>query len=304
MAAPDLTDLPELTISFLARDTASEYCTEFVSLLHPKFTAPHPRHPQFGAYELGASILPLPATYGEYWDAVGYYTRRKVRKAQKLGYAFSQIDRDACIDDLYEINTSMDSRQGMPMKEPYRNRPEPFGPLPDYPCGKHRLATYGVLREGRLLAYTWVYQVGEMCLFSSILGHGEHLGDGIMFMLIAGALEDLIPSAGTKYAMYNMHYSGTDGLRFFKEQMGFAPYIVHWKRGDETASLGARWRAFKLERAHDAMRKELIRANEAAAAARRPAPKRAPSGRTRAARVARFVRHPRAAARALKRRPS
>jgi hypothetical protein len=31
--------------------------------------------------------------------------------------------------------------------------------------------------------------------------------------------------------MYNMHQSGTEGLRFFKEQMGFASHWVNWQLG-------------------------------------------------------------------------
>lgn len=81
--------------------------------------------------------------------------------------------------------------------------------------------TFGVLKDGPLVAYTWIHQVGKMCLFSTILGHGEHLNDGVMFLLVARSLERPADKAGTRYAMYNMHYSGTDGLRFFKDRLGF-----------------------------------------------------------------------------------
>ena len=100
-------------------------------------------------------------------------------------------------------------------------------------CPRHQIRTYGVLHDGHLVAYTWLYQVGEMCLFSTILGHGDHLNAGVMYLLIAETLKDVIDVAGAKYAMYNMHISGTEGLRFFKEQIGFAPYWVEWVRADE-----------------------------------------------------------------------
>jgi hypothetical protein len=54
-----------------------------------------------------------------------------------------------------------------------------------------------------------------------------------MFLLIAGVIEDLITTAGSRYAVYERHWSGTEGLRFFKEQMGFRPYLVTFVRGDE-----------------------------------------------------------------------
>jgi len=71
-----------------------------------------------------------------------------------------------------------------------------------------------------------------MCLFSTILGHGEHLKAGIMPLLVVRAVADLMETGGLRYAMYNLHASGTDGLRFFKEQMGFRPYDVRWHLGN------------------------------------------------------------------------
>jgi hypothetical protein len=234
-AGPD--PYPELTISFGRADRADPACTELPDQLHAKFTAPHRRHTWHGAYQDGASILVLPDTFEAYWEGpAGYGTRRKVRKAQKEGYAFERIERDRYLDDIFAINTSMAERQGREMTAAYRQRPEPFGPLPDHGCPRHQIRTYGVLKDGHLVAYTWLYQVGEMCLFSTILGHGDHLNAGVMYLLVAEALRDVIAVAGTRYAMYNMHLSGTEGLRFFKEQMGFAPFWVNWQLADEAVS--------------------------------------------------------------------
>lgn len=229
---PPPEELPELTINFQRSDMSSKWCTSYADMLHDKFAAPHARLEGYGAYEVGASILVLPDSFEEWWEDVGYYTRRKVRKAEKDGYEFAVIERDQHLEDIFEINTSMQERQGREMTEAYQKRPGPFGALPEFSCPRHRLGAYGILLDGKLVAYTWVYQVGEMCLFSTILGHGDHLRSGVMFQLIAGVLQNLIPTSGTRYAMYNMHWSGTDGLRFFKERMGFRPYRVQWKRGD------------------------------------------------------------------------
>jgi hypothetical protein len=225
---------PALTISFRRGDTPDPACTELPDQFFDKFTAPHPRHAEYGAYQNGCSILVLPDTYQAYWEGdAGYGTRRKVRKALKEGYSFAFIDRDQYIDDIYAINTSMPERQGKEMTEGYTARPGPYGPLPSYTCPHHQIRTYGVLKDGHLVAYTWLYQMGEMCLFSTILGHGNHLNAGVMYLLIAETLQDVKSVAGTRYAMYNMHKSGTEGLRFFKEQMGFRSYWVDWQRNDE-----------------------------------------------------------------------
>ncbi len=39
--------------------------------------------------------------------------------------------------------------------------------------------------------------------------------------------------AGAPNAMANIHRSGTEGLRFFKGQMGFRATWVDWQRADE-----------------------------------------------------------------------
>ncbi len=234
MARP-MTPYPPLTISFLRGDTPDPHCVDYPDRFYAQFTAPSARDPRVGRYEDGCSILVAPPTFDEYWGSPhAYWMRQKVRRAAREGYAVAAIDRDAYLDDIYAINTSMEERQGRPMAEAYRQPPAPQGPLPDFPCPRHALRRYGVLHEDHLYAYAWVYVIGEMCLFSTILGHGEHMKSGIMSLLVAEVVRDLMATAGLRFAMYNLHASGTDGLRFFKEQMGFAPYRVTWVMGDGT----------------------------------------------------------------------
>jgi hypothetical protein len=227
------TPIGSLTISFARRDTPAPTCAAYADKLYEQFTAPSRNDPRIGSYEDGCSIFMTPSTFEDYFGSPhAYWMRQKIRRAQRDGYSFAHIDRDQYLDDIFEINTSMPVRQGRPMAESYQRRPAPFGPLPDYSCLHHRIRTYGVLKDGHLVAYSWVYMVGEMCLFSTILGHGDHLKSGMMSLLVAEAAHDLMDSSGLKYAMYNMHDSGSEGLRFFKEQMGFAPYRVSWMMGD------------------------------------------------------------------------
>ena len=226
---------PPLTISFRRGDTPDPHCLEYPDRFYAQFTAPSPRDPRLGKYEDGCSILVTPEAFDAYWGSPhAYWMRQKVRRAGREGFTFGPIDRDVYLDDIYAINTSMPERQGRPMAEAYRQRPVPQGPLPVFPCPRHALRRYGVLRESHLYAYAWVYVIGEMCLFSTILGHGEHMRSGIMSLLVVEVVRDLMAAAGLRYAMYNLHASGTDGLRFFKEQMGFQPYRVSWVMGDGT----------------------------------------------------------------------
>jgi hypothetical protein len=241
---------PSLAISFLRGDTADPHCVQYPDRFYGQFTAPSARDPRVGRYENGCSILVTPGTFEEYWGSPhAYWMRQKVRRAGKDGYVFAGIERNEYLDDIHAVNTSMAERQGRPMAEAYRVRPEAQSPLPEFPCPRHALRRYGVLRDGHLYAYAWVYVIGEMCLFSTILGHGEHMKSGIMSLLVAEAVRDLMTSAGLRYAMYNLHASGTDGLRFFKEQMGFEPYHVDWLMGDGSDETLRAARALAVEQA-------------------------------------------------------
>jgi Acetyltransferase (GNAT) domain len=232
--APDFGSLPRLTINLGAGDTPDPHCTFYVDELYPVYTRHMgSQYPGYSRLGTGTSVAVLPDTYEQWFQDVGKRRRRKVRLAQQQGYEFRRINRDDYLDDIYEVNTSLEERQGREMAPRYRRKVNPFGPLPEHTCPRHQLCTYGVLKDGKLVAYAWIYQTGEMFLLSTLLGHGEHLNEGIMFLLIAGVIEDLIRTAGSKYAVYERHWSGTEGLRFFKEQMGFKPYMVTFVRGDE-----------------------------------------------------------------------
>jgi hypothetical protein len=84
-----------------------------------------------------------------------------------------------------------------------------------------------VLRDHCLYAYLWLYQAGDLALVSSILGARRPFeerrdvpADG------QGVIGDLAGSDGV--LLYNRHDSGTDGLRYFKERLGFREENVEW----------------------------------------------------------------------------
>lgn len=175
-------------------------------------------------YSCGASILEMPANV-QAWRDEHRTARKRADRAARLGYQFAEIDRSRFNDDIHEINLSLPERQGRPMTAGYTERHN-HGPLPDYPCDRHRVHTYGVLQGERLRAYLSLYRCGELGLVSMILGHGAHLDAGIMYLLIAGVIADQVPHMGVLY--YNSHASGTDGLRWMKERVGFVATDVEW----------------------------------------------------------------------------
>jgi hypothetical protein len=67
-----------------------------------------------------------------------------------------------------------------------------------------------------------------LALVSQILGHADHQDNGIMYLVAQGMLEWEASVAPDGFVVYNRHDSGTDGLRWFKERLGFREVPVEW----------------------------------------------------------------------------
>lgn len=179
-----------------------------------------------GRYDWPASILPLD-DFDE-WQAEHRTARKRAARSQRLGYTAETISRTDHVDEIHAINTSLPTRQGREMADGYQRRPK-FSPLPDYPCLRHRIDEWGCFSGNRLVAYLVLYVCGDLAMVSQILGHGEHLRFDVMYLLVAATLEQTLANGGPVTVFYNMHNSGTDGLRYFKERLGFQPTRVEWE---------------------------------------------------------------------------
>jgi hypothetical protein len=227
----DVSELPSLTINLEHGDTDDEACCLPPLQLFEQFTVPNPQYPGYGALEANLSVLVVPDDIDAAWwkSPDSYWMRQKVRRAIKLGYTFGPLDFNNHLDDIYEINTSKSERQGRAMTESYLARPQPERPGPELLCDRHRPAKFGVFLEGKLVAYTFINHSGEMISFSTILGHGDHMDDGIMNLLVFEVVKWYQERSRIRYAMYFLNDSGTAGLQFFKRKMGFAGYNVRWE---------------------------------------------------------------------------
>ena len=172
------------------------------------------------------SVLEIPDSVDE-WAAEHRTARKRAARAQRRGYYWRELRREQHPNAIHAINTSADRRQGRPMDPSYRTPPA-FSPLPAYPCERHAIRCTGVWTDGGILvAYLTMYRAGDLALVSQILGHAAYLEDEIMYLLFAGALTREI-AAGPGIVVYNRHDSGTDGLRFYKERLGFVERPVQW----------------------------------------------------------------------------
>jgi hypothetical protein len=193
-----------------------------------EFREPHPRYRVVGRKVVGVALLAL----DEFDDLEGYlkglrYARRRVRRARRLGYRIALFDPAQQHADLQEIHASLPERQGRPMDPSY------FEPDRAYESGPH-VEYVGVLRDGAVVGYCELLHAGDVVSTNRIMGHGEHLADGIMFLLMAGIVEHVKRARPScRYVYYDTFFGAGDGLRAFKANLGFRPYWVRWKREGE-----------------------------------------------------------------------
>lgn len=182
-----------------------------------------------GRYDV-MSVLDLDGLELREWAEAHRTARKRAARAERLGYAVATYDRSRYLDDEFAINTSLERRQGRPMTAGYRERPAASDV---WSCPRHRVTAYGVFEPERfrLVAYAFIYRAGDLALVSQILGHGDYLRDDVMYLLMRGVLEveaDLLEVEAGGFLVYNRHDSGTAGLRFFKERIGFEEREVEW----------------------------------------------------------------------------
>lgn len=172
------------------------------------------------------AVLPLTGVAG--WRDVHRTARKRADRADRRGYTFAPIVRHERATEIQAINLSMVERQGRPMSVGYRQPPTRV-PLPDYPCRRHGVHTYGVETDaGELVAYLWIYRAGDLALVSQILGHADHLANEVMYLLVQGVVRAESQQGG--FMVYNRYDSGSDGLRFFKDRCGFERTVVEWSQ--------------------------------------------------------------------------
>jgi hypothetical protein len=195
--------------------------------LYEWFTQPHDKLPIVSNKTLGVELLDL-----EMFDCFEHYLKcingknsaaYYRRKALSKGYTFANIDRNRYIDDIYEVNSSRETRQGRQMHPAYFEKPTEYIDEPDWLyCGV-------VNSDGKLVAYLNLQIANEVAVVRTLLGHGEFLNDGIMYLLLTEAARQIYEHGWCRYVMYDMYFGSSEGLRLFKEKLGFKPYRVTWR---------------------------------------------------------------------------
>jgi len=192
------------------------------------YTKRHPRYRVISNKGWGVALMPLPPSFDEYLrgrDRQALRTNRK--RAFSEGYTFREFSPAERLDEMVEVNRSLPVRQGKPIAASYVEKQQLVSYFAEVP------SVFGVFNaEGRLRAYAHVAVCGEVGDVVRLLGHGEDLDHGVMYLLLSEAVRHLIDRKNRlgfpRWVMYDTLLGASPGLRYFKERMGFRPYRVRW----------------------------------------------------------------------------
>lgn len=188
------------------------------------FTKPHPRYRIIRNKTIGAALIDLDRYPGvaDYLDHIQGKNRGAhfAKRARSRGYVCREIDRNAHVDEIHAINTSLDMRQGRPMDDSYLEKLTHYEPLAHYHY-------YGVLnKEGRLVAYANIGRFGNFSSLDRLMGLRNN--DGIMHLLLVDIASRLIEQKHVRYMMYDTFFGAQPGLQQFKRMLGFEPYRARY----------------------------------------------------------------------------
>lgn len=212
-------NMPNVEIRMSGEDTYKIY---------KGFTKPHKKYKIIKNKSFGVALLNIPDIFEDYLQGKNKeLTRRKIRRAKKCGFYFDLFFPLQHIDEIISINNSLPIRQGLPISKSYR----------DHDRVKYSFHNvnriYGVFdKKNTLKAYAHTPISGDVFIFSTLLGHGDDLNNGIMYLLISEVIRQMIERkierGAPQWAMYDTMLGASEGLRFFKERLGFRPYRVKW----------------------------------------------------------------------------
>lgn len=193
---------------------------ENVEKSYKYYTKPHPKYKIFQNKSVGAALVDLTKfrNRDEYMQNImgPNSAERHARKAKSKGYAVVEIDRNNFIEDIYEINNSVEIRQGRPMDLGYREKKTSYQ-------SEANFKYYGVLNAaGKLTAYGELGFYGNFAAFNRVIGVRNN--DGMMHLMVTEIICQLIEGRSYQYLMYDTYFGASPGLKTFKTMLGFQPY--------------------------------------------------------------------------------
>jgi len=227
--ALELYRLPSLAIEM----SGGERCRG----LYEAFTRRHARWRVVRNKAWGVALLSIPERYEEYLRAPDRsHLRREVNRATRAGFTFARIDPLARLDELLAINGSAEERQGRPMHPAYMDEQAVRSYF------ERASDVFGVTdAAGVLRAYLCLRTCGEVVCVERLLGHADALKQGVMWVLLTGAIRELVEGRQDEgqpsWLMYDMFAGASPGMHQFKHWIGFEPYRVSWSWRDQASPM-------------------------------------------------------------------
>jgi len=223
-------NLPRISIN-LMHDRAADndpFYGRITAAIHREYTRRHPRFPLVRFLEYGVALCRLPGDHEAWWKSLEGSARRNVRKAQRLDYGFSRIKYNEHLADITAIHRSTTVRQGAMDDEFLQREAEPVNDPPSH-SSYHDYAYFGVLKNGKVVAYAGCMVAGEVMMIHAIYGHASHHNDGVVPMLISGIAESALRDyPKVSYLAYDKWFGASQTLRRFKRKFNFTPHRVQW----------------------------------------------------------------------------
>jgi hypothetical protein len=182
---------------------------------------------------------------------------RDYRRATDCGYVSKFFNPKTYVGEIYAVQNSMPTRQGRPITDNLRRSVEerggyaetylpPVQPTQAFVWNRH----FGTFRpkpghkqglvvvDEELAAYIYLRRVSEFCWYEQILGHCDHLANGVMNKthlelikhiytekekIAAGAPEADHSVAGLRYVAYAGYFLQDIGLVRWKRKLLFRP---------------------------------------------------------------------------------
>lgn len=199
IAIPTLSPFPRLRVDLGLRD----YCTSFCHAHRRRMTSRMPN--AFAGTRVNA-ILDLSAfeNAADYFSAVHYASKgnvkREVSRSKSRGLHCKVFEPSQHLADIEKIFSSMPERQAGALRPPYNQGSEAFlkyialnHPNGNPPCHYHHNTWHGIFESGegyeRLLGFIMIERHGQFGHYRHIMGHGDWLGEGIMYHLHFSVIE-------------------------------------------------------------------------------------------------------------------
>lgn len=192
----------------------------------------HGKIPLIKVDQYGVALIRLPADFDEYFMMIEASARRNYKKAVRAGYSFAKIDYNVFLDDIGGIWQSARTRQGDMPDYIVAGRPRPCSNPPST-TAVHDYPYFGILRDGKLVAYAGCLISGELCAIEQVYGHVDYQADGVTPLLIISMAGYIIKNYPyVKYYTYDTFLGASLNMRRFKRKFGFAPHKVEWELGE------------------------------------------------------------------------